>query len=67
MLSSSKFRKTRNGRTVLDVLRTINATCSAAKIEIADYLVYAFKHRQEIKAQPEKFTPYAVALKIGSN
>ena len=67
MLSSSKFRKTRNGRAVLDVLRTINATCAAAKIEIADYLVYVFKHRHEIKDQPEKFTPYAVALKIGSN
>ena len=64
MLSSSKFRKTRNGRAVLDILRTINATCTAAKIEIADYLRYVFKHRSQMIESPQAFTPYAVALKL---
>jgi hypothetical protein len=60
-LSSSKFSKTRLGRAVVDVLRTINATCTAADLDLADYLRYAFKHRDQLHAQPEKFTPYAVA------
>ena len=61
MLSGSKFRKTRNGRAVLDILRTINATCTAAQLDITDYLRYAFKHLDELHDHPEKFTPYAVA------
>jgi hypothetical protein len=61
MLSASKFRKTRNGRAVLDILRTINATCTAAQLNITDYLRYVFKHIDELHDHPEKFTPYAVA------
>lgn len=64
MLSSSKFRKTRNGRAVLDVLRTINATCTAAKIGVTDYLRYVFKHLSDIKENPKDYTPYAVALHL---
>jgi hypothetical protein len=64
MLSSSKFRKNRNGRATLDILRTLNSTCTAADLEIADYLRYVFKHITEIKDHPEAFTPYAVALKL---
>jgi hypothetical protein len=61
MLSGSKFRKTRNGRAVLDILRTINATCTAAQIDITDYLRYVFKHLDELHDHPERYTPYAVA------
>jgi hypothetical protein len=61
MLSGSKFRKTKNGRAVLDILRTINATCTAARLDITDYLRYVFKHLDELHDHPEKFTPYAVA------
>ena len=61
MLSSSKFRKTRNGRAVLDILRTINATATAAQLDITDYLRYVFKHLDELHDHPERFTPYAVA------
>ena len=60
-LSSSKFSKTRLGRAVVDVLRTINATCTAAGLDLADYLRYVFKHRDHLHAHPERFTPYAVA------
>jgi hypothetical protein len=61
MLSSSKFRRNRDGRAVLDVLRTINSTCTAAMIDPADYMRYVFKHEDEIHDHPERFTPYAVA------
>ena len=61
MLSSSKFRKTRNGRAVLDVLRTINATCTTAEMDLAEYLKYIFKNQDQIEANPEAFTPYAVS------
>jgi hypothetical protein len=61
MLSSSKFRKTRDGRAVLDVLRTINSTCTAAAIDPEVYLRYVSKHEAEVHDHPERFTPYAVA------
>ena len=57
MLSSSKFRRTRDGRAVLDVLRTINSTCTAAEIDPEDYLRYVNQHEQEVHDHPEKFTP----------
>jgi hypothetical protein len=62
MLSGSKFRKTRNGRAVLDVLRTINATCTAAKVDLNTYLCYVFKHLHELEENSKDYTPYAVAL-----
>lgn len=64
MLSGSKFRKTRNGRAVLDVLRTINATSTAARIDITDYLKYVFKNIDKIQSTPEQLTPFAVALEL---
>lgn len=66
MLSGSKFRKTRSGRAVLDILRTINATCTAAKVEIADYMRFVYKNRKQIQDNPERFTPYAFALHLQS-
>jgi transposase len=62
MLSGSKFRKTRNGRAVLDVLRTLNATCTASKIDLTAYLRYVFKHLPDLRENPKNYTPYAVAL-----
>lgn len=66
MLSGSKFRKTRGGRAVLDVLRSLNATCTAAKIDLTDYIRYVFKHLPELHENPKNFTPYAVALHFES-
>ena len=62
MLSSSKFRKTRNGRAALDILRTINATCTVAKIDLTDYIRYVFNHLSDLQKNPKNFTPFAVAL-----
>lgn len=64
MLSSSKFRKTRNGRAVLDILRTINATCTAAELDLAVFLKYIHVHRDEVARNPAPFTPYEVAKKL---
>jgi hypothetical protein len=62
MLNGSKFRKTRNGRAVLDVLRTINATVTAAGIDLTDYLKYVFKNSEKLQSAPHELTPYKVAL-----
>jgi hypothetical protein len=63
MLVASKFRKTRDGRAVLDVLRTLNATCTSAGVELADYLRHVNAHRRELADHPDRHTPYAVALR----
>jgi hypothetical protein len=64
MLSSSKFRKTRKGRAVLDVLRTLNATCTAANIDITIYFKYVFKNFDKLQSAPEELTPFAVAIEL---
>lgn len=64
MEDASKFRMTEAGRLHVDILRTIVHTCSAAGVEIKDYLLFVFKSRHEIEADPAQFTPYAYALKL---
>jgi hypothetical protein len=61
MLDSSFFRQTRNGRAVLDVLRTINASCTTAEIDLADYLRYVLPREEAMQDNPEAFTPFKVA------
>lgn len=63
-LSSSKFTKTRDGRGVMDILRTINATCTAANLDLAVYFRIVYKNRKCLHENPELFTPYAVACKL---
>ena len=64
MLSSSKFRKTKRGRVTLDILRTINATCTAANVDVTDYVRFAFIHGSELHDHPEKYTPFAFARSL---
>lgn len=64
MLVSSKFRKTRRGRAALDVLRTINATCTAADVPLATYLRAVLPEGEKIAANPAHYTPYAVAERL---
>jgi hypothetical protein len=61
MILSSKFRKTKRGRVVLDILRTINATCTAAHVDLTGYLCFVFKNLSETHDHPERFTPFAYA------
>lgn len=64
MLSSSKFRKTKRGRVTLDILRTINATCTAAGVDLVDYLRFVFIYSTELTDHPENFTPHAFARSL---
>jgi hypothetical protein len=45
-------------------LQTIVHTCSAAGVELKDYLLYVFKNRAAIAADPRRHTPYAYALQL---
>lgn len=64
MLDSSKFRVTEKGRLNIDILRTIAHSCSAAEVELKDYLYFVFKNRNDLKDHPEKYTPYAFACSL---
>jgi Transposase IS66 family len=64
LLDTAKFSKTRNGRARTDILRTINATCVAAGLDVATYLAYVYKHRAEYNRNPERFTPFEVARRL---
>lgn len=59
---SSMFRKTLEGRFVLDVVRTILQTAVAARAPAHEYLVSVLRTREdEIAKHPERFTPRAWA------
>lgn len=60
-LSSSKFSKTKGGRAAIDILRTINATCTAAEVDFTEYLRYISVHKQLLQEDPKRLTPFAVA------
>lgn len=64
MQDSSKFRMTEAGRLHIDILRTIVHTCSAADVELKDYLLFVFKHRAALAENPGQYTPYAYALTL---
>lgn len=61
MLSGSKFRKTKRGRVILDILRTINSTATCAHIDLEPYFCWVYCNKKKVLANPEKFTPYAFA------
>ena len=59
---SSLFRRTIEGRAVLDILRTILQTAVAADVPVHRYLVDVLKSDpKEIADHPERFTPLAWA------
>lgn len=39
-------------------------TCSAAKVDLKDYLLFVFTNRAAIDQDPSEFTPYAYALRL---
>jgi hypothetical protein len=56
------FRKSLEGRFVLEIIRTILQTTVAAKAPLFEYLVFVMKTSQEkIEANPEAYTPLAYA------
>ena len=58
---AAKFKGNRNGRTILDILRTILATCTAAQVEVSDYLRWIYKNRDHLKTNPQDYAPFAYA------
>lgn len=66
LLGAAKFKGNRNGRAVLDILRTILATCTAAQVEVADYLRWLYPKRETLTDNPENYTPFAYALYLDS-
>jgi len=64
MEDASKFRMTEAGRLHVDILRTVVHTCSAAGVELKDYLLFVFKNRDAVAATPRQYTPYAYALQL---
>ena len=61
--SSSMFRRTLEGRFVLDVIRTILQTAVAAGAPVHEYLESVLRtDPEEIDSHPERFTPRAWAV-----
>ena len=61
MLDSSKFRFSEKGRVIYDINRTMTATCNAAGVPIKEYSNYIMKNKDEVKKNPQNFTPHAYA------
>lgn len=66
MLDSSKFRKTKEGRAILDILRTINATCTAAQIDLKDYIPFLMVNNEAYLKNPKNFTPFKASTNLNS-
>ncbi len=60
--SSSMFRRSLEGRFVLDVVRTILQTAVAAGVPVHEYLVSVLRaNKDDVAANPHLFTPLAWA------
>jgi hypothetical protein len=66
---SSMFRRSLEGRFVLDVARTILQTAVAAGVPVHEYLVSVLRaNDDEIQANPSRFTPREwAATKLADN
>lgn len=65
--NSSMFRRSLEGRFVLDVIRTVLQTAVAAGVPVHQYLVSVLKaDPEEIADHPERFTPRAWAARTAS-
>ncbi len=57
---SSLFRRTIEGRVVIDIVRSILQTAVAANVSVHEYLVDILKaDPDEVSEHPERYTPYA--------
>jgi hypothetical protein len=62
--NSSMFRRSLEGRFVLDIIRTVLQTAVAARVPIHEYLVSVLKtDPEEVASHPERFTPRAWAAR----
>jgi len=57
--AAANFRNTIEGRTALDIIRSLIQTCSAAEVNAAEYLNWVLRCEEKaISDNPENFTPY---------
>jgi hypothetical protein len=60
--ASSLFRRSLEGRFVLDVVRTVTQTAVAADVPVHEYVVWVLRaSEEEVAAHPDRFTPHAWA------
>ena len=65
--NSSMFRRSLEGRFVLDIIRTVLQTAVAAGVPVHQYLVSVLKaNPEEIAEHPERFTPRTWAARTAS-
>jgi len=65
---ASYFRQTENGRIALDIHRTMIACCNVCGLGYDTYMRYvAEADEKDIKADPERFFPYAVAQALSAH
>lgn len=60
-LANSKYKGTEWARICLDILRTQYMTCITVGVSYKDYLKFIYKNREQIKENPEQYTPFAYA------
>lgn len=66
-LKNSLFRQSEEGRIACDIWRTILMNCQIAGVEIPEYLEYVYRHKEQLKSEPERFTPTAAAQYFKAN
>lgn len=65
--SSSLFRRSLEGRFVLDIIRTITQTAVAADVPVRDYIEFVLRaDPAEVSKNPELFTPLAFRTRLDS-
>lgn len=64
IMNGSKFRKNETGRITFDILQTIVATCTSAEIKLNQYLPFVWKYREDLRINPQLYTPLALAKSI---
>lgn len=62
---SALFRRSLEGRFVLDIIRTITQTAVAADVPVRDYIEFVLRaDPAEVSKNPELFTPYAFRVRL---
>ena len=67
LLVSAKFRKSEEGRVVIDILRTIVTTANAAEVNVKEYLDWVLMNHKKVEQSPQNYTPYAYAKLLDQN
>jgi transposase len=65
--NSSMFRRSLEGRFVLDIIRTVLQTAVASKVPVHEYLMSVLRaNPDDVSNHPDRFTPLAYATRTAS-